>query len=80
VQSSGGKGRDRQRILTHTAGKDMPSPMIDLRPIGHIVGIMIAVLGVHRADDHCHADGAAGAAGGVRGAFAPVLDSLTGCG
>ena len=77
MQSSGGKGRDRQRIVTHTAGKDMPSPMIDLRPVGHIVGIMIAVLGVHRADDHCHADGAAG---GVRGAFAPVLDSLTGCG
>ena len=46
MQSSGGKGRDRQRILTHAAVKDMPSPMIDLRPIGHIVGIMIAVLGV----------------------------------
>ena len=55
----------------------MSSRMIDLRPIGHIVGIMIAVLGVHRADEHCHADGAAG---GVRGAFAPVLDSLTCCG
>ena len=37
---------NRQRILTHAPGKDMPSRMIDLRPIGHIVGLMIAVLGV----------------------------------
>ncbi|MFO0514760.1 MAG: potassium transporter TrkG, partial [Rhodobacterales bacterium] len=36
----------RQRVLTAAAGKDMPSRMIDLLPIGHIVGIMISVLGV----------------------------------